>query len=174
MAQGTHLRLLRRLTDVNGSIGFEQPGLLAFFARRSVAVTRLDGRLLAQVHWPRSRLDDFDSGLSISPDRRSFVFRLSSAGPGAKSGKAVLYVFHPGDSGARAIYRHQLGPSGCAVGAGMSWHGHDLLYSSTDGRRAIVDVRTGRRIDLTRLAQTLPHQSAADIADAFWEGDFGH
>jgi hypothetical protein len=148
-----------------------RPGLLAFIGERDVVVRRPDGSLVASARWPRSRVDLFDSSLSVSPDGREFSFRLSDAHPGARSGTAVVYVLRAGQSRAQAIYRHHLGPSGCAVGANMSWHGRFLLYSSADGQRAIIDSQSGRRLDLTKLAG-LPRLAPAERASAYWASDF--
>jgi hypothetical protein len=143
-AHGAHLRLLRPLTGIEGQIEFTPPGKLVFNGQSSVTITSLAGRLIARARWPRTPIDNSDSGLSVSPDGRSFAFRLSNAHPGAHHGEAVVYALHAGQSQARAIYRHRLGSSGCVVGAGMEWHGRYLLYSSTDGQQAVLDTRGGR------------------------------
>ncbi len=170
-AQGSRSRIVRRLESAEGMMTFARPGLLALIGERSVAVRRLDGSLVASARWPRSRTNLFDSGLSVSPDGREFSFRLSDAHPGARSGTAVVYLLRAGESRAHVIYRHRLGPSGCAVGAGMSWHGRFLLYSSADGQRAIIDSESGRRLDLTSLASTLPRYAPAERARAYWASD---
>jgi hypothetical protein len=109
-AEGTRMHLIRRLRDVDGQMSFSPSGVLVFAGKRSLAVTGLDGRVVAPASWPRARLGVFDSGTSVSPDGRSFAFRLSNAHPGAKSGAAIVYVLHRGQSQARAVYRHRLGP----------------------------------------------------------------
>lgn len=172
-AHGSHLRLLHRLTGIEGQIDFMQPGLLAFSGRRSVAVTSLTGKLIARDRWPPSRIDNLN-GLSASPDGRSFAFRLTDAYPGAHHGEAVVYVLHAGQSQARAVYRHELGASGCAVGAGMEWHGRYLLYSSTDGRQAVLDTRGGRPISLMPLLGRLPQRGRSTEYNVFWRGDLAH
>jgi hypothetical protein len=69
------------------------------------------------------------------------------------------------------VFRRRLGPSGCAVGANLSWHGHVLLYDSTDGTLAVLGL--GREaVDLGALAHALPHLSPAERATAAWERDF--
>lgn len=171
-AHGEHLHLIRPLTGIDGSIWFTPPQLLVFNGRHSVTISNLHGRLIARDRWPRTRIDNFDSGLSVSPDGRSFAFRLSSAHPGARHGKAIVYVLHAGQSRARAIYRHQLGPSGCAVGASMEWHGSYLLYSSADGQRAVLDTRTGRQITLMHLLHRIPQRGRSQVYDVFWRSDF--
>lgn len=170
-AQGSRSRIVRRLESAEGMMTFARPGLLALIGERSVAVRRLDGSLVASARWPRSRTNLFDSGLSVSPDGREFSFRLSDAHPGARSGTAVVYLLRAGELRAHVIYRHRLGPSGCAVGAGMSWHGRFLLYSSADGQRAIIDSESGRRLNLTSLASPLPRYAPAERARAYWASD---
>ena len=171
-AQGTHLRPVGRLRGIDGWITFARPGLLVFTGRRSVAITRLDGSLVARARWPRAALHTLDSGVSVSPDGRWFAFRLSNAHPGAKRGAAAVYVLHSGRSRARVIYRHRLGAIGCAVGAGMRWHGSFLLYESADGQHAVLDAKSGHRTDLGPLARALPGRDATDQYDVFWASDF--
>jgi hypothetical protein len=171
-AEGTRLRLIRRLTGVEGQMTFSPPGVLLFVGQHSLTVAGLDGRVVARASWPRSPLDVFDSGTSVSPDGRSFAFRLSNARSGAKSGAAVVYVLRRGQSQAQAVYRHRLGPSGCAVGANLSWHGGSLLYSSVDGERLIIDTADDHVLDLASLARSLPRLSPRERANAYWGSDF--
>jgi hypothetical protein len=123
----------------------------------------------ARTRWSASALEVLDTGPFVAPDGRSFTFRLSNGHPGAKRGAAVVYVVRSGDSRAHAIYRHPLGPSGCAVGGSMGWHGHFILYSSADGQRAILDSRSGTVVDLAKLARTLPRLAPAN---AYWASEF--
>jgi hypothetical protein len=171
-ARGAHLRLLRPLKGIEGQIGFTPPGLLVFNGQRSVTITSLTGSLIARARWPRTPIDNFDSGLSVSPDGRSFAFRLSNAHPGARRGEAVVYALHAGQSRARAIYRHRLGASGCVVGAGMEWHGRYLLYSSTDGQQDVLDSRGGRPISLMPLLHRIPQRGRSQTYNVFWRSDF--
>jgi hypothetical protein len=171
-AEGARPRILRRAAGVDGTMSFARPGLLIFNGERDLSIRRLDGTLVASARWTRSRLGVFDSGISVSPDGRSFAFRLSNAHPGARSSRAIVYVLRRGQSQAHPIYRHRLGPSGCAVGADMSWHGRFLLYSSADGRRALLDTVSGRVLDLGSLADALPRLSPGERADIFWASDF--
>jgi hypothetical protein len=170
--QGAHVRLIRTLRGVDGWLAFAPPGLLTFAAPRSIAITKLDGSLVARTHWPRSRVDNSDSGVSVSADGRSYAFRLSNARPGARRGEAALYVFHAGDFHAHAIYAHRLGPIGCAYGANMSWSGRFLLYSSADGQRDVFDSRSGHRIELSALARQLPHLVRGERAIIGWRSDY--
>jgi hypothetical protein len=81
-------------------------------------------------------------------------------------------VLRAGASKAQAIYCHHLGPSGCAVGAGLSWHGRFLLYTSTDGRSVVLDTTSGHAVDLTRVARLLPRRSVGELARVLWRSDF--
>jgi hypothetical protein len=171
-AQGPRLRSVRALSGVDGMMSFARPGLLIFSGQRQVAVRRLDGSLVASARW-RSRLDVFDSGLSVSTGGDEFSFRLSDAHPGARSGTAVLYVLHAGESRARTIYRHRLGPAGCGVGASMFWHGRFLLYSTLAGQRRIFDSsRHEAAIRLDPLVRALPHRRFGERGEVYWASDF--
>jgi hypothetical protein len=170
-AHGAHLRLLRRSRGIEGQIGFMSPGLLVFNGQRSITITGLTGKLVARDRWPRTQIDNLDSGLSVSPDGRSFAFRLSNAHPGSRHGEAVVYALHAGQSHARAIYRHGLGPSGCVVSAGMEWHGRFLLYSSTDGRQAVLDTRGGAQISLMHLLHRIPQRGRSRTYNVYWRSD---
>ena len=98
--------------------------------------------------------------------------RLSDAHPGAHASTATVYLLRAGATRAQPIYRHRLGPSGCASGAGFGWHGSSLLYSSSDGTLAVFDTRTDTTTNLTVLARRLPHRSPAERALADWRSDF--
>jgi hypothetical protein len=171
-ANGTRLRLVRPLPDVDGMISVEQPGQLIFGGGHEIAVTRRDGALIARANWARSRRVVSDSGVSVARDRKAFAFRLTDAHPGSRSSRATVYVLRAGASNAQAIYRHHLGPSGCAVGAGLSWHGPFLLYTSTDGRSVVLDTTSGHAVDLTRVARLLPRRSVGELARVLWRSDF--
>lgn len=170
-AHGPHLRLLRPLRGIEGQIEFTSPGLLVFNGQRSLVITNLAGKLIARARWPRTPIDNSDSGLSVSPNGRSFAFRLSNAHPGARHGEAVVYVLHAGQSQAHPIYRHRLGQSGCVVGAGMEWSGRYLLYSSTDGEQAVLDTRKGRQISLMPLLNQLPQRGRNQTYNVYWRHD---
>jgi hypothetical protein len=156
------LRLGRSVSAVGGQVSTPARGLVVFGGDRTIVVTRTDGSVIARTRW-RSSAAGSDSGVSVSPDGRAFAFRL------VKGRNATLHLLRAGATAAETLYRHRLGPSGCAVGANLSWHGRFLLYVSTDGRRAIVDTATRAVIDLTRLAVALPGERAS-IA---WASDFG-
>lgn len=149
------------------------------YSRDTLYFVRPDG-ILAAAHGSHLRLlrrlpgieGQIGSGLSVAPDGRSFAFRLSSAHPGSGHGEAVVYALRAGQSHARAIYRHRLASSGCVVGAGMEWHGRYLLYSSTDGRRAVLDTRGGRQLSLTALLRRIPQRGRSQTYDVFWRSDF--
>jgi hypothetical protein len=171
-ARGTSVRPARPLADVDGTIYLDPSGLLVFHGAHDFTITRRDGSLLAHTSWARSPRVGSDSGVSVSPDRQAFAFRLTDAHPGSRSSRATVYVLRTATTRAQAIYGHRMGPSGCAVGANLTWHGRFLLYSSTAGRRAVLDTATHRAIDLTRLARLLPHRNRGETADVYWRSDF--
>jgi hypothetical protein len=171
-ARGTSMRLANPLPDVDGTISVDQRGPLIFAGGHGITITRRNGALVARASWARSRRVASDSGVSVSSNRRAFAFRLTDAHPGARSSRATVYVLRAGANKAQAIYRHRLGPSGCAVGASLNWHGRFLLYSSTDGRKVVLDTADNHVIDLTRLARGLPHRNQGETAALSWRSDF--
>lgn len=164
-----HVRLERRITS-GGGISARR-NVLVFTSAHAITVTRRDGSVVARAQWhsPRSAVD---SGVSVAPGGRSFVFRVSDARPGARSSEATLYLLRAGWTRAEILYRHRLGPSGCAVGANLSWHGRYVLYTSFDRHEAVVDTATRRLTDLRRLARALPTRSSIELASAAWASDF--
>ena len=170
VVRGMQLRLARRIR-IDGALS-AQNGLLVFGGAHSITVSRRDGSVVARAAW-ESRSLGADSGVSVEPGGRAFAFRLSDARPGARSATATIYLLRRGASRATPLYRHHLGPSGCAVGANLSWHGRFLLYSSTDGHQAVVDTATGGVTDLSGLATLLPRLSVAEHASPAWTSDLG-
>lgn len=166
------IRLARPLQDVDGTINIDPSGLLVFYGVHDVTITRRDGGLLGHTSWAHSPRVSSDSGVSVSRDRQAFAFRLTDAHPGSQSSRATVYVLRAGTTRARAIYRHSMGPSGCAEGANLTWHGRFLLYNSTDGRKAVLDTAKHHAIDLTRLARLLPHCNRGETAGVYWRSDF--
>jgi hypothetical protein len=178
VAHGTRALTVARLRGVAGGVSFMPPGLLVFgggaLQRRGVGdvtVTDLHGKIVARARW-RGKLMNFDSGLSVSRDGRSFAFRLSNARPGAKSGSAAVFILRAGERRARLLFRHRLGPSGCAVGAGLNWHQRYLLYRTWAGRAAVLDSRTRQIRSLASVLARLPKRWATDIGAASWLADF--
>lgn len=170
-ARGKRVRFVRRLHGVDGAMYIDPSGLLVFSGAHDFTITRRNGALLAHASWARAPRVGSDSGLSVSPDRLAFAFRLTDAHPGSRSSRATVYVLRAGASRPQAIYRHRMGPSGCAVGANLTWHERFLLYSSTDGRKAVLDTATHRAIDLTRVARLLPHRNLGETPNISWLAD---
>jgi hypothetical protein len=170
-AHGTRITFGRALAQLYGMLTVARPNLFVFFGAHSITATKRDGTVIAKAQWKAHQLSS-DSGVAVSLDGNAFAFRLSDAHPGSRSSTAAVYLLRAGSSRARAIYRHRLGPSGCAVGANLSWQGTNVLYSSSDGTLAILDTRTGAAADLTTLARTLPHRATAERAHASWRRDF--
>jgi hypothetical protein len=167
--RGRRVEQERSVAGIDGTLNLA-PRTLVFTAAGSFTVTTRDGSIVASAHWNGRKLAS-DSGVAASPDGRSFAFRLSNARPGARSGSATVYLLRAGSRRARRLFRHRLGPSGCAVGASFGWHGASVLYSSTDGALAVLDTRTGTAVDLRRLAAALPHRWAAERPLAAWRSE---
>lgn len=155
----TAVTLRRSLRGVDGEL-FGQasltPGnLLLFVGSRDFTVTRPDGTVVAHTAWLESA-GHLDSGVAVSADGSAFAYRLSDARPGAKSGTAVVYLLRAGAAQPSVLYRDQLGPIGCGVGANLSWHGQFLLYGRTGNTLAVINTTTSQVKVLTRLIRRLP------------------
>jgi hypothetical protein len=170
VAHGTHVALNRSVARIDGLVSVERADLLVYSGGRSITVTTRDGAVIAGAHW-NARLHS-DGGVAVSANGRDFAFRLSDAHAGSRSGSATVYLLKAGATRAEPLYLHRLGPSGCAVGAGFSWRGSSLLYSSSDGTLALLDADRRAGVNLTRLAARLPHRSAGERALAAWRSDF--
>jgi hypothetical protein len=168
--RGKVIKALGKLASADGWMTLGRSHLLVFNGSRSITVARDDGRLVARTEWRPPRLHS-DAGVGVAADGRAFAFRLSDVRAGDRSGTATVYVLRAGATHATAVYRHRLGPSGCAVGAGLSWHGRSLLYSSSDGRDAIIEPGARRTIDLTAFTQKLPKKSPGEQPSVYWRSD---
>jgi hypothetical protein len=133
--------LQRSVAHVDGMLTVARPNLLVFSGPRSITATTRAGVLIAGAHWANRRLNS-DAGVAVSPDSREFAFRLSNARSGSRSSIATVYLLQAGANRAQPIYRHLLGPTGCASGANFSWHSQNLLYSSSDGTLTVLDTLT--------------------------------
>ena len=147
-----------------GMMWLATPERLVFSAGQALTLTDLRGRVVAQARWKRSVLD---SGGTVSADGRHVVFRLTDA----KRRHARVFVVSAGQVQARATYEHRLDYVGCGDGAFMSWHGAHALYRSTDAHIAVIDARSGRALDLTRLMRRLPREGS-EQAQAWWASAF--
>lgn len=168
-AAGTSLRLGRNIGRLAGTLGLAKPDRLIFGAAAGFTVTRRDGTFVADGRWRRGL--NQDSGVSVSPDGLSFAYRLLNVYPGARSGEATFYVLRAGQRQAHAVYRHRLGPTGCALGGNLRWHGTALLYDSVDSEIVLIDRRNGPR-SLKWFARELPHRLPGERTYAAWASDY--
>jgi hypothetical protein len=172
-ARGTDVDVVRPLHGLDGWISLLGGDHLVFYDDQAVAVTRRDGSLLARAGWSRSTGWSLDSGLSASPDGRTFAFRLTKGHrAGRPGGAAVIYLVRARQTEAHAVYRHRLADSGCAVGASLTWHGGSLLYSSTDGHVAVLEPRHDRARSLAEITAMLPRRVRGEKVTAYWASDF--
>ena len=168
--RGTAIEPLRPLPSADGWLTLAGPQLLVFSGARSITIVRDDGTIVARAQWRSQRLHS-DAGVGVAPDGGAFAFRLSDARAGDRTGAATLYVLHAGSTHATAVYRRRLGPTGCTAGAGLTWHGRSLLYSSSDGRDAVIETGARHTIELTAFAQKLPKKSPGERPSLYWRSD---
>jgi hypothetical protein len=162
---GRRIELGRRIWS-RGSLWLQPGGLLAFSDERSFLVLRPDGQRIAGLRLATGMLDSAFTG---TPDGARFAFRVRTGN--ARVGAPIAVEVLPAGSGTpRILYRHRLKSVGCANGAGFAWHGHELLYTSSDGARVLIDTDTGAVLDLGALARALPHRGSS--VSFAWRADY--
>jgi len=143
-----------------GRVSVVAKGLISLAGRGRLTIMREDGTLVATAGW-RPEREALVVGPGASPDRRTFVYELSTARRPGQLGAATLYVLHPGDRRAQVLLRRWRSPVECVEGGpcagGLDWNGRFFLYQPGDGHVGVVDSATGRVIDLTRFDRSLPH-----------------
>jgi hypothetical protein len=76
----------------------------------------------------------------------------------------------PGTTAARVVFRERLSFAVCERAATLSWRGPWLLYSSSEGRVALVDTRRpAKSVDLSTAVSRLPGMGGDEGRfDAVW------
>ena len=108
----------------------------------------------------------------MRPDGRALAIRLSDARPGATFGAASIRVLDTVTGRVREVYRHRLGPAGCAPGGNLWWHGRSLLYDGYEQGLAVLDGRGGPPVRLGRLERALSPIGGVPAASAAWLADY--
>ena len=55
-------------------------------------------------------------------------------------GRETVYLLRAGQGQAQRLYSERLQFKGCERAANLAWHGHWLLYSTTEERAAVIDT----------------------------------
>jgi hypothetical protein len=147
--------------------------LVGVRSARRLVVLRDDGRVFATTRLPRplARADGVSSALEADADGDAVAFTATRDNTASGSrGRELVYLLRPGATAARVVYRERLSFAVCERGADVSWRGHWLLYSTSEGRVALVDTRwPSHSIDLSATLARLPGRGAdADRFGAVW------
>jgi hypothetical protein len=151
-------------------------GLIAVAADDRLTVMREDGSVVATGGWNSTRNTLIAPEVSVSPDRRTFVYALSTARR-AQLGAATVFVLHPGDRRGHRLLRRWRSPTACFEGGpcagGFDWDGRFFIYAPGDGHVGIVDSATGGLLDLTRFDRSLPQLGERPERAAIgWKSEF--
>jgi hypothetical protein len=166
------IRRVADVSDIDGSLTLTDPDLLVWGAAHGITVTTRAGEVVASARW-QPKLGSADLGVRSSRDGKLFSFRVSTASPGRRNVGARLFVLRRGSHVAQELYRHTYAQVGCGVAGGLSWHRHDLLYDSGQGKAVIFEPDGGSRpVSLAGVARGLPKLGSNDIARAAWVTDF--
>lgn len=147
--------------------------LVGLHSTRRLVILRDDGSIFASTRLPRplKRADFLSSALAADAGSGavSFTFTRGNTAYGSR-GTELVYLLRPGASAARVVFRERLTFAVCERAASLSWRGRWLLYSSSEGRVALVDThRPARSVDLSAEVARLPGLGGEDGRfDAAW------
>jgi hypothetical protein len=145
--------------------------LVGLHSAGRLVVLHDDGRLFAATVLPRPlrRADFVSSALAADSGGQAVAFTVSRGAYGSR-GREFVYLLTPGASAARAVFRERLTFAVCERAASLSWRGRWLLYSSSEGRLALIDTRRpARSVDLSVAVGRLPGMGGGDGRfDAAW------
>jgi hypothetical protein len=147
--------------------------LVALRSARRLVVLREDGSVFAATPLPRplKRVDSVSSALAADADADAVAFTATRGNTASGSrGSELVYLLRVGATQARLVYRERLSFAVCERAAELSWRGHWLLYSTSEGHVALVDTfRPSRSLDLSATVARLPGRgSDADRFDVAW------
>jgi hypothetical protein len=149
-------------------------GLIGVLQNGHVAVFRRGASLFASARFPRRRTVSVagESGLvaNASGTAVAFAVTIGDNGGGGGPGREKLYLLRAGDRRASMFYGGRLTFAICERGVSLAWHDDWLLYATPEGRTLLLDTRTSRRVNLTRLVRRLaPIDSEGKInAEITW------
>jgi hypothetical protein len=133
--------------------------LVGLHSARRLVVLRLDGSVFASTPLPRPlmRVDRVSSALVADAEAGAVAFTATRGNTaGGSVGDELVYLLRSRATAARVIYRERLRFAVCERAADVSWHGRWLLYSSSEGRVALLDtVRPEQSIDLSATVARL-------------------
>jgi hypothetical protein len=150
--------------------------LVGLHSRRRLVVLRDDGSVFAStaLPGPLGRADVVSSALAADARASAVAFSVSRGNSAYGSrGSELVYLLTPGATAARVVFRERLTFAVCERAASLSWRGRWLLYSSSEGRVALIDTRRpARSLDLSETVARLPGMGGGEGRfDAAWASD---
>jgi hypothetical protein len=147
--------------------------LVGLHSSRRLVVLRLDGSVFASTELPRPlrRSDLISSALSADGDADAVAFTVTRGNTASGShGSELVYLLRPGSKAARVIFRARMSFAVCERGAELAWRGRWLLYSTSEGRVALIDTgRPDASLDLSATLTRVPGMSGnGGRFDASW------
>jgi hypothetical protein len=147
--------------------------LVGVHSSRRLVVLRTDGRVFASTALPRParRADVVSSALAVDGDADAVAFTVTHGNSAYGSrGSELVYLLRPGEPAARVVFRERLRFAVCERAAELAWRGRWLLYSTSEGRVAVIDTRRpARSVDLSETVARLPGMGGDDGRfDAGW------
>lgn len=134
---------------------------------RSFEIVPLQGGRVALVG-KRLVVLSSDGSVVASDRRRGTLPAISShgaivmisTGPLDARGRAreSVRLLRPGDRSSTLLFVNEVGALGCGHWPSLDWGGDELLYSTTEGRVAVIDPDSREHVDLTAAVRRLPGQ----------------
>lgn len=135
---------------------------------RRLVVLRQDGSAFASTLLPRGarRADGVSAQPVAAPDGSAVAFAATSGNTASGSrGTETVYLLRLGATAAQPIHTEHVKFAICERGADVTWHGPWLLYDASEGNTALIDMRTGHAIELTRLIHRVARPYASNEGD---------
>lgn len=141
-----------------------------------LVIVRRDGSTFATTPLPVShdQSQNISSSLVVNPHLTAVAFTTAPVGTGESragrpNGTETTYVLRAGASTAIPIHRENVQYAVCEGGASLEWHGHWLLYTSSEGNLAAIDTTAPHHaIELRSLVNSLPGTRSGFTA--YWTG----
>ncbi|HZT14689.1 MAG TPA: hypothetical protein VFA19_01970 [Gaiellaceae bacterium] len=163
------LRMLARLGSlrIGASLAIEPLGrFVALQDGRRLVVLRANGRLVSATPLPQLNLRTDLVSSVVALDRGGDAAFTATRGNTAYGSRGVetVYLLRPGARRAEPVHRERVDFAVCERQAALAWRGRWLLYTTSEGYAAAIDVAGARAIDLSAVTRRLPGADGEDFA----------
>lgn len=144
-------RGLRRWVDIRPL----EEGRVALITRR-LLVLGPDGSVLAS---DRSRFN-----LPVLTSRGVIALIVTGRIDSRARADESVRLLRPRDRSSTLLHRTKVGALGCGHWPTLTWHGDELLYSTSEGHVVVMKPGSGEKLDLTAVVERIP----GEFLEARW------